>query len=410
METILENKKSSALGGTLLVAGCCIGAGMLGLPVVSSLAGFVPSMLAMMLCGLFMAFTGLLILEAILCFEGEANLITLAGFVLGRAGKIIACSCFMFILYCLLVAYSAGGGELCADVLSAAIGTPVSYAQGIVVCVSLIGFMVYAGAKLVDHVNRTLMFGLVASYIALIIFGFSGVQTNRLLFADYPETIPMIPLLLVSFGYHNLVPTLVHYMKRNVKHLRLSIVIGSFLPFLIYTVWNAVILGLLPESQETNQEVANNKIEMVTGLLKAASGSPHVLLFANIFSICAIATSFLTNALSCIDFLRDGLKTENGPLQRVFYCLAVLIPPLLFALISPHLFLKALGYAGGFATVSVFGILPVLTVYKLRYVLRIEGPFVVPGGKGLLAVISMLCLIFLGLEFAQQIGFLKIGT
>ncbi len=36
--------KNNLLGGILLIAGCCIGAGMLGLPVLSALAGFTPSL------------------------------------------------------------------------------------------------------------------------------------------------------------------------------------------------------------------------------------------------------------------------------------------------------------------------------------------------------------------------------
>ena len=39
------------LGGILLVAGCCIGAGMLGLPVLSAQAGFKPSVVMFLFAG-----------------------------------------------------------------------------------------------------------------------------------------------------------------------------------------------------------------------------------------------------------------------------------------------------------------------------------------------------------------------
>ncbi len=45
----IAEKQGSAIGATLLITGCCIGAGMIGLPVVSAKAGFIPSMLAMLL-------------------------------------------------------------------------------------------------------------------------------------------------------------------------------------------------------------------------------------------------------------------------------------------------------------------------------------------------------------------------
>ena len=56
-------RKEMFSGGILLVAGCCIGAGMLGLPVLSAQAGFAPSILMFFVCWLFMARTGLLLLE-----------------------------------------------------------------------------------------------------------------------------------------------------------------------------------------------------------------------------------------------------------------------------------------------------------------------------------------------------------
>src|SRR6478752_4022536 len=86
----------------LLVSGCCIGAGMLGLPVISSLAGFIPSSLVFIIGWLFMAATGLLLLEANLWFNESASMVTLAGRTLGIGGKIIAWIGFLFLFYALM--------------------------------------------------------------------------------------------------------------------------------------------------------------------------------------------------------------------------------------------------------------------------------------------------------------------
>ena len=61
------------LGATLLVAGCCIGAGMLGLPILTALGGFKPTIILFVLCWLFMAGTGLLLLEVNLWFTEEVS-------------------------------------------------------------------------------------------------------------------------------------------------------------------------------------------------------------------------------------------------------------------------------------------------------------------------------------------------
>lgn len=46
--------------GTLLIAGTTIGGGVLALPVVTGIAGYVPSLLIYLICWMFMATTGLL--------------------------------------------------------------------------------------------------------------------------------------------------------------------------------------------------------------------------------------------------------------------------------------------------------------------------------------------------------------
>jgi tyrosine-specific transport protein len=48
-------------GGMLLVAGCCIGAGMLALPVLTGLSGFDPSLLVLIAAWAFLTFTAFLL-------------------------------------------------------------------------------------------------------------------------------------------------------------------------------------------------------------------------------------------------------------------------------------------------------------------------------------------------------------
>src|ERR1700730_18015751 len=112
MTTMTLVKEGSSLEATFMIAGCCIGAGMIGLPVMSALAGFIPSSLAMLLCYFFATGTGLLILEATLWFDEKVNLISMAGFALGKAGKALTWFLFLFLFYCLFVAYIDGGGQL----------------------------------------------------------------------------------------------------------------------------------------------------------------------------------------------------------------------------------------------------------------------------------------------------------
>ena len=90
------------IGGMLLVAGSCIGAGMLALPILTGLAGFFPSLFMMIVSWAFMTFTGLLLIEVNGWFKFQVNLVSMAEESLGKKGKLIAWLAYLFLFYSLL--------------------------------------------------------------------------------------------------------------------------------------------------------------------------------------------------------------------------------------------------------------------------------------------------------------------
>jgi tyrosine-specific transport protein len=386
-------KEGSALNAALLVTGCCIGAGMIGLPVMSAMAGFIPSTLVMVLCYFFATGTGLLLLEATLWFDERVNLVTMAHFALGRGGRIVAWSLFLFLFYCLFVAYIDGGGQLFAQFFSYVLQRPVSREVGIVCCVSFVGLIVYGGTHAVSRASRLFLCGVGVSYVALLSLGLPYVSGEHLLYTNWAGAISTIPILLICFGYQNLIPSLTYYVKKNLTALRFAIFVGNLIPFLIYFLWNFVILGILADANAIRSSVDHSG--MVAGLLEKASASQSVLLLANVFSFFAILSPFTANTLAFVDFLKDGLNRFRVSKNELLIYGLVLAPPMFLTLFYPHLFLKALGIAGGFADVILFGILPALIVWVGRYVKKIEGPYVAPGGKFFLALILLLSIGFL---------------
>lgn len=388
-------KEGTLLSATLLISGCCIGAGMIGLPVMSALAGFIPSTLVMIICYFFATGTGLLILEATLWFETRVNMISMADFALGKVGKIATWLLFLFLFYSLFVAYIDGGGQLFANMLIEFIPTNISKEIGIICCVTFTGSIVYCGTRAVSQVSKLFLFGLVFSFCALLSLGVPHIKGSQLLYTDWKAALSTIPILLVCFGYQNLIPTLTYYLKRNYNDIRIAIMIGNLIPFLIYFIWNFVILGILPDAQTIISANLLSQSEMVTGLLEKASQSTSVLFFAKTFSFFAILTPFMANTMAFVDFLKDGLKMDKKSKFEICIYALVLLPPTVLTFIYPHLFLKALSIAGGFADVLLFGILPVTIVWIGRYVKGKRGPFTAPGGKCLLLAIFLVAVGFL---------------
>lgn len=367
-------------GAILLITGCCIGAGMLGLPVISSVAGFKPSLLMFFLGWLFMTTTALLLLEVNLWFSDEVSIISMADRTLGIAGKVVGWVCFVFLFYALGVAYIAGSGELISAFVKDMTGLSVPQWMGSLVVGLLFGAFVYLGTRAVDFFNRFLMAGLVLSYLLLVILGLPHVEIDNLKYQNWSAAALVLPVMIISFGFHNLIPTLTTYLSGNVRKLRSAILCGSCLALLVYLIWEWLILGLVPNSQEGFIEIVDEG-SMATEVLKKAVGALWVADIAEYFAFFAILTSFLGNSLSFVDFLSDGLKIKKEGLGKCWLCLLVIVPPFLLALVYPRIFLVALNYAGAFGAMILFGILPALMVWMGRYRKGLGQKHLVPGGK-----------------------------
>lgn len=393
----ISNKR--IFGGTMLVTGCCIGAGMIGLPVLSALTGFMPSIAAMAFCYLFTTLTGLLLAEATLWFEGNANLPSIVEFALGKIGKIITVVLFLFLFYCLFVAFLDGGGSLFAEMLAYVFQTPVSHSVGILSCMMFVATIAYAGAHAADHFNKILLVGLVVSYITLVFVGIPHIHQENLLYTNWSKIFSVVPILLLCFGYQNLVPSLVHYLHKDTRAIRFAIIIGNLIPFFVYFLWNYLILSLLP----VNHTGTGNDTQMVIGLLTAAAiPSVSVIFFVKSFSLFAMLTSFLPSAVSFVDFLKDGFKNlfHHKVTNDLPVFMMVFLPPTACALVYPQIFLSALGFAGGFIDVLLFGILPATVVLVGRRLQTTESKYEVFGGTVTPVVVLVISVVLLYLKMS----------
>lgn len=399
-----ENTVSGSLfGGILLIAGCCIGAGMLGLPVLSALAGFMPSLVMLILAWLFMLCTGLLVLEVNLWFTKEVSIVSMAGRTLGWVGKAIAWGGFLFLFYAILVAYISGSGELLTDFIETLTGYKISLSVGSFLLTAFFTIFLYLGTHAVDLFNRAMMAGLVISYLLLLFLGMPHIDVNLLKHQDWSSAFVVLPTMIISFGYHNLIPSLKTYFGGDVKRLRLAIIIGSAIPLLIYVLWEILILGLIPLEGEGGFRQGVDHGELATQLLKGAIGNPLVIALAHYFAFFSIVTSFLGVGLSFIDFLADGWHIKKTPLGKLWLCLAVIIPPYIFAIFYPKIFLVALSYAGAFGVVILFGILPAAMVWSGRYYMKLGTKPLLPGGKGALLLIVIYAVAVIILQMIIEV-------
>lgn len=170
-----------------------------------------------------------------------------------------------------------------------------------------------------------------------------------------------MPTLLLSLVYHNVVPTICGQLNGDRQKITIAVVLGSFVPLLMFLIWNGVILAAIPPGLGAGADPLDKLRESGGALLSAG-----VLTF----SLSAIVTSFTGFVVALTDFFADALQTEmdsastaskseQQPLaMKVRDFSLTLLPPLAVACYDPSIFFQALDKAGAFGVSLLFGFLP----------------------------------------------------
>lgn len=385
------------VGGTLLVAGTTIGVGMLALPVATGPGGFIPSMVIYLICWAFMLCTGLLLLEVSLWMPKDSSFISIAERVLGPVGRNIFWVVYLFLFATVMIAHAAGGGAVLLDITGLDLPIWVAIAAYTVVLAPVI----YLGARSVDRLNMFLISGVAITYLAFVFVSANKINFTLLAHSNWSKAWLALPILFTAFTYQIIIPTLVSYMEKDAKKIRMAIFLGSSIPLFIYLLWEFVILGIIPPEGPDGLIVAAQEGQNAIGPLKKLI--PQVFSIGKYFAFFALTTSFIPLALSFFDFLADGLKWEKKGARRVALCAVVFGVPMIIAIAFPNIFLVALGYAGGFSCAFLFGLMPPVLAWVGRYIKRYpQEREQLPGGKPVLIFLMICSLFILAAEVIQQ--------
>jgi tyrosine-specific transport protein len=399
-------RKGSILSAMFLVAGTCVGGGMLALPVATGISGFLPSIAVMLICWLAMTLSALLLIEVSLWMEEGVHLISMTSRILGPFGKAVSWFLYLFICYASLIAYTAGGGFQVATAVSHYLNLPLLKEYGSVLFVVVFGAVIYLGSRVVGRVNAILFIAMVGAYFALVAVGAHEVDSELLSHQQWSGSLIAVPLLLTAFSFQTMVPSLTPYLKSNVSALRWAVIGGTTIALVIYAIWQSLILGIVPVEGPHGLAEALARGEPATQFLKEHVEGPWVYQIAEFFAFFAIITSFLGIALGLFDFLADGLKIRKKGSGKLLLGLLIVVPTLICATQFERVFLVALEISGGFGDSILNGLIPVLMIWIGRYHLKLdkEASFRLPGGKPLLISLFVFFLCTLSLEILLQTG------
>lgn len=397
--SVLAERKGSLVGSVLLICGSSIGVGILALPILTGQAGTLPTFLIFVLCWLFMSTTALLILESSLLFPEKMNFVSLSKKTLNKAGQSAVFLSFLFLFYSLMTAYLAKGGELIHSLYL----SPLPEWSGAALLAAASGALIFLGPFIVDHINRIFMAGFFATYFFLIFAGNQYFDVKNISHVDWSFSLFIIPFIITSFGYHNMLPSIHEYLGGDKKRLFTAILLSGVALLVIYNLWIAIMHGIVPLQGPISIEDSFAKGEIVAQPLSRLIQFPLIQVSALYMALFAIFTSLLGQGLSIIDFLADSLKKEKTPKVRLALCSLLFVPAFISSQLIPGVFFKALELAGGIAAMILFGIIPALMSWVLRYQNKESHQPLVPGGKPILIAIICLASCVIGYELWRNL-------
>lgn len=387
---------SSMLGGILLIAGTAIGAGILALPIITAFGGFIPSICIFVLIWAVMLLSAYFMLDVHLSLGGTANILSMADKTLGRFGKVSSCIFYLLLLYSLLAAYLAACTPLIVQGIEAIFPWEVPAWISPFFLPILFGIGLCFGVVGIDYINRLFMVGLSLSYFFLIGTVPTHIEAPRLLHQDWAASLIAAPVVITSFGYHIIIPTLAGYLRHRESLLRKMIWIGSLIPLVVCLLWQWVILGAVPLKDLVMAWVHGAP---ATDPLSLVVRKGWIFFAAQFFSFFALITSFSGVTLSLSDFLKDGLSLKKNWKGRGIAIALVFVPPLIFLFFYQKAFYLALEYAGAFVAI-LLGIFPALMVLRLK-----KHPFYSSFlGRMAIALVLLVSLGIVGIDIIEKLG------
>ena len=398
------------LGAILLIAGGTVGAGIIALPVKTFAAGFVPSAVMLTVCWLFMTLTALMLVELSIWFGPGTNLTSMASKTLGTPAKVVTIVLYLFIYLATMTAYIAESGSYLVPVFSAlGLSVPAQFLS--IGFTAVVGSLLCAGTYATELTNRICLAVAIVAYCLLLAMGSQFLDLGLLGAMNWGGVTKTIPLMVVAFTFHNIVPSLLSYLG-TAKRVSQAIVFGSLIPLVMYVLWEVVILGTLP------RDVPVGSTQDIIRRLMAVAGT-KVVAAVQTFSFFAIITSFLGVGLGCVDFIGDlcfaGMNVQaaaqntkprlSAVQQRVASFLMITIPSLVAGVLFQDIFLAALDYSGTLRLI-LFSVLPVLMLWRGRY--KDGRQAWLPGGKWLLGGVLGATVSVISVEVLNKLNLLPL--
>ncbi|MCE2993825.1 MAG: amino acid permease [Alphaproteobacteria bacterium] len=358
-------------GSILLVAGTCIGSGMIALPMVLAKLGLIPSILLMLLTWLLMYYTSLINLELNLQAGKGMSLGSLGMHFSGPIAGFVGNISLKLLSYSLLAVFIYGGSSIIQKITSNDMDLLIIES----ICALFSVLVLLLPMKTIDYINRILFISLL-TIVAVLLFGLLATINwyNVPLYSNqYTELSvwrSILPVVFTSFGFQVIFHTLTDYCNKEPKMLKKAFLWGSAIPAIVYITWTCSILGAIYNyNPEFYSQMVDGKAEvgdLVYHISKITEWQSIQLLIWCV-SLLAIVTSIIGVGRGLYDTLSFYLRRKIPNSSALSVCAAIftILPAYLVAALIPNAFILVLGFAGMILAVIAI-ILPIYLFLRIK--------------------------------------------
>lgn len=364
------------MGAIMLVAGTCIGSGMVALPLVLAKLGLVPSLLLMLVIWYVMYYTSLINLELNLQAGEGLSLGELGRKFSGPIAEWLGFASLKLFSYALLAVFFYGGSSIVKEWLESRLAIEVSLGYVSTGFALASAFMLLCPLEWIDYINRMLFIGLISVVIVLMLCLVISMDWTHLpLFgaqsAEWGAWLAVLPVVFTSFGFQVIFHTLTNYCRKDAKMLKQAFLWGSAIPAIVYMLWTSSVISVVHhqnpgfyEQMVVGTASVGELIEVLSGISKWEA----VQLLVWAVSLLAIVTSILGVGVGLFESLK-GMLQRSIPaegIRRIFSSLATIGPAYLAVIAIPNAFVAVLGFAGMINAVIAI-VLPTYLFWKMKH-------------------------------------------
>ncbi|GBE20436.1 MAG TPA: hypothetical protein ENG87_04730 [Candidatus Pacearchaeota archaeon] len=365
MKLTKENKQ--LFTAISIITGTCIGAGFLAIPYVTAKAGFLTTLIYIIMFSIILLFVNLYLGEIILRTKKNHQLTGYAGKYLGKNGKRIMLYATKFTIFAAIIAYTIGVGES----ISLLIFGNIKYFILIGVFFGLLmSALIWKGMSLLKIFEKTgVIISLTLLFSICIIF-FNKVQLSNLGYINLKNVLLPFGVILFSMMSFFAIPEAKMVLNKNKKLMKKAIIIGTLLPALFYLIFTFVVVGF------------------------KGSQTPEIATFAlgGIFVFMGIIAMF-TSYLSLGNALQQNYIFDFKNSKKRAWFKAAILPIFIFLL--TQIFKEFFSFVrvisiGGVVSGGIIAIL-VLIIHKRAKKLGERRPeFKLPVSKTLIIILSLI--------------------